>query len=609
MESTVQQNHTDDIFDEVFLAMQDGDNQTALKLLSQIQTEDEVQRQMVADYQMQLSALLEMEQAELNDVPSGLIAGDDEEEDAVLSWDDDEPAVDEDAITTVVEEVPVGVEDELVSTVAKETAVSPLADDVLMTEEVSAADATLEKLPSDAFIYTHHIDPSLSFMHSQQPDLNEADLALQQVGKLLDDSEYETASSVLQIVLQSGDAEQLAQAKVYNARIEQALLETAPTTVTEAINPVDEVSTDDALATINDEIHSLNSSNEPDVINAIKESGKTGAGDSLIENIFSDDFAKDDTVVDFAEHTVVSVAHDAASEEADAMAQVSLDVDPEKIKVIEPVSDMPVADAAEAVSEPKPDEEQAVIQSHVADSIVSVVSDIASVTEPVEATPTTSDMTQPSDAASVDSEQDIEETIITTPTPIEVSEPIVKETFTENEVTENLLPPTRALQGFSFSAEDLFNQTKETAQVEQFESRQGFLVGDVRLMINFADGSELTDMPEYFRVPNAPSWLIGLTNMHGIVIPIFDLVQFLNLKDNPEKGKSMMLVIQHDEKAVGIIINGLPRRLTWGEKNRVDANTSPPSLRAHVNTACLIDDNLWFDLNTESLCQLLEKSL
>src|ERR1035437_4012618 len=53
------------------------------------------------------------------------------------------------------------------------------------------------------------------------------------------------------------------------------------------------------------------------------------------------------------------------------------------------------------------------------------------------------------------------------------------------------------------------------------ESRQGFRIGELCLMIRYEDASELSEMPDIHRLPNAPDWFYGMANLHGKLIPVF----------------------------------------------------------------------------------------
>lgn len=156
--------------------------------------------------------------------------------------------------------------------------------------------------------------------------------------------------------------------------------------------------------------------------------------------------------------------------------------------------------------------------------------------------------------------------------------------------------------GLSFDTQ-IVNTQADTQQ------RQGFRVGALNLMMHYADGSELTDLPSLYHVPNAPSWVLGTVNLHGIVIPVFDLVDYFSV-DASENAKPMMLILSKSEDAIGVIVNGLPQRLRFDEHaQQAEQALAPDSVRPFVKGAVMINDELWFDLDVQALLAGFEARL
>ncbi|NTU56185.1 MAG: hypothetical protein HGA79_08040, partial [Anaerolineales bacterium] len=52
-------------------------------------------------------------------------------------------------------------------------------------------------------------------------------------------------------------------------------------------------------------------------------------------------------------------------------------------------------------------------------------------------------------------------------------------------------------------------------------------MGNITSLIRYENGSELSDMPAIYRLPNAPDWFAGVANLHGLLVPVFDLASYL----------------------------------------------------------------------------------
>ncbi len=134
--------------------------------------------------------------------------------------------------------------------------------------------------------------------------------------------------------------------------------------------------------------------------------------------------------------------------------------------------------------------------------------------------------------------------------------------------------------------------------------RQAFRIGHIRMLAPFATASELTEMPNVYPLPRSPANLLGLVNLHGRIVPLFDLVALFETQHLPRE-KRMLLVIGHGSDAAGIVIDGLPRRIVF----RPEAQVIPPALPAApalaVTAAYAEGDDTWFDFDYAQLLDQL----
>lgn len=169
------------------------------------------------------------------------------------------------------------------------------------------------------------------------------------------------------------------------------------------------------------------------------------------------------------------------------------------------------------------------------------------------------------------------------------------------------LPPTLALtRGFTAVAAQ--PDARPAASKQSLRSRQGFRIGELRLMVRYEDGSELTEMPRLYRLPNAAAWFAGIANLHGMLVPVFDLGAWAGVARDPNE-RPMLLVLSYGADAAGIVIDGLPQRLRYSQTEEADAATAPARLAPHVRGAALIEGALWFDIDRAALLDALENSL
>jgi twitching motility protein PilI len=169
------------------------------------------------------------------------------------------------------------------------------------------------------------------------------------------------------------------------------------------------------------------------------------------------------------------------------------------------------------------------------------------------------------------------------------------------------MPPSRALAG-RFDQPVAVAVATSSARHTEARQRQGFLIGPIGLMVRYEDGSELTELPPLYRLPHSQDWFLGIANLHGALVPVFDLAIYAGLDADPG-AKRMLLVLAHGADAAGIVIHGMPQRLRWMPDDDADPDAAPGAFAPHVRAAALIGEQLWFELDCASLLDALERSV
>jgi len=134
--------------------------------------------------------------------------------------------------------------------------------------------------------------------------------------------------------------------------------------------------------------------------------------------------------------------------------------------------------------------------------------------------------------------------------------------------------------------------------------RQAFRIGHMRLLAPFATASELTEMPNVYPLPRMPANLLGLVNLHGRIVPLFDLAPLFETQHLPRE-KPMLLVIGHGDAAAGIVIDGLPRRLVFQPENEITPPALSPAAAAAVVATYADGQDAWFELDYAQLLDQL----
>lgn len=161
------------------------------------------------------------------------------------------------------------------------------------------------------------------------------------------------------------------------------------------------------------------------------------------------------------------------------------------------------------------------------------------------------------------------------------------------------LAPSAALERFRAPLELLAAES----QVAQERSRYGYQVGQLCFLIKAGSGSEVVQHAAIFTLPGSPSHVLGLINLRGNLVPVFDLCIALGLPKNAHSG-NIVLILDKGEQAVGIVIDDFPQPLLALRQVSRMPNL-PANLQEHVSLAYFKDSRIWLDFNHQSFFELL----
>lgn len=129
-------------------------------------------------------------------------------------------------------------------------------------------------------------------------------------------------------------------------------------------------------------------------------------------------------------------------------------------------------------------------------------------------------------------------------------------------------------------------------------------LGNISLMTPETILSELIEAPEYAYVPKMPAIVIGLCNVRGNLIPVFDLYKHLDIGRKTDK--SYLLALGSGENTVGIMLEGLPYVLKESEYAPIQRVPDlPVNLQSHVLQAFKKQDKVLVEYNHDNFFRSL----
>ena len=141
--------------------------------------------------------------------------------------------------------------------------------------------------------------------------------------------------------------------------------------------------------------------------------------------------------------------------------------------------------------------------------------------------------------------------------------------------------------------------TDDDVQVVAFKLRNeeyGFSI------LNVQEIKGLTDI-----TPFAPDFIKGVINLRGSVLPVIDLKKRLGLEDTPYTANTRIVIVQHDEVSVGMLVDAVTevRTISAADIDTTRAITSgTDSSSKFISGIGKVDGRLIIQLNISEIIGL-----
>lgn len=119
----------------------------------------------------------------------------------------------------------------------------------------------------------------------------------------------------------------------------------------------------------------------------------------------------------------------------------------------------------------------------------------------------------------------------------------------------NAKDPVSILRDIEAACQQCSSELQRQPKTTDEWSGIAFSVGSNRLIAALGEVVEIIDYPELSRVPRTQSWLLGVANMRGSLLPVVDLRSCLQGETAPITQKSRVLVIRHNEVYSGLVVD------------------------------------------------------
>ncbi len=148
-------------------------------------------------------------------------------------------------------------------------------------------------------------------------------------------------------------------------------------------------------------------------------------------------------------------------------------------------------------------------------------------------------------------------------------------------------------------------QVEEQGKQVRFEEIQlvTFNLGKEEYGIDINKVREIIRLVEITHVPKAPSFVEGIINLRGVVVPIIDLRKRFDIKAQSDDKQARIMVIDVNNKTLGVIVDSVAEVLRLQGEN---IEPAPATISSSVDTRFLkgvgkIGDNLMLLLDMDMI--------
>ncbi len=135
-------------------------------------------------------------------------------------------------------------------------------------------------------------------------------------------------------------------------------------------------------------------------------------------------------------------------------------------------------------------------------------------------------------------------------------------------------------------------ETSETAN----KVRYGVRIGDLGVLVPDGVFSEITVNKPIYSLPNTQTWLPGVVNDHGDVIPVYDLYDLFGVSAAGGSDKNILLMVDQREHAVALKLRDYPLAVR-GFSAGAPRPEVPEVLDTFVGESFSVGGDVWVDFD------------
>jgi len=140
-------------------------------------------------------------------------------------------------------------------------------------------------------------------------------------------------------------------------------------------------------------------------------------------------------------------------------------------------------------------------------------------------------------------------------------------------------------------------------EVKSVWSGIGVRIGSYHFVVAMGYVREIMTYPRISLVPSSKDWVMGIANVRGNLLPVFDLHRFLGNVSTPLKRETRVLSISSGDLSAGLLVDEV-FGMKYFEKDNYDASlTYDVNWKNYLNGGYLDDSRKWVIFNMQRLIE------
>ncbi|MBZ0223762.1 MAG: purine-binding chemotaxis protein CheW [Dokdonella sp.] len=122
----------------------------------------------------------------------------------------------------------------------------------------------------------------------------------------------------------------------------------------------------------------------------------------------------------------------------------------------------------------------------------------------------------------------------------------------------------------------------------------GYRIGDRHFVSPIGEVNEILTLTPLTGVPGAKSWLLGIANVRGNLVPVVDLRDFILGGRSPSSDSTRILIVRQVGGSIGLLVDEVLGQRSFGENQLVEASgESDDRYAPYVGESVQLGDVQW----------------